>query len=271
MMTRKFLVLAILLFMVYSGAGSLSGRAQQNTGAVYTQPTKLRLDGLIRRRFNEYYIKRDYGWETLITEGFYPIGWSKDGKFAYYAEPGDEACGCYFGQLFILDLKNDKVLWSFNYNGLDYQGEENKNTPKSINDLWRKNRKLFSDKLREHNIVPQGRFAFLSFPISYDGDQLSTELKIKENKNEETSYYSAVLQAELQLISKRNGKKTVYENTYGKPEEATPLSLKVLGYLKSPFEPRIAVMLIEIYRGYEGPPHTTHIKIVGSSLSSGFK
>ena len=119
--------------------------------------------------------------------------------------------------------------------------------------------------------MPQGRFAFLSFPINNNGDQLSTELKIKENTNEETRYYSGVLQAQLQIVSKRNGKKTVFDNTYGKPEDATPLAVKVLGYLKSPFEPRIAVMLTEVYRGYEGPPHTTHIKIVGSSLSGGFK
>ena len=271
MMTRKVLVLAILLFTVYSSAGNLSGRAQQNAGAFYMQPTKLRLDGLIRRRFNEYYIKRSYGWEGLITEEFYPIGWSKDGKFAYYAEPADEACGCYFGQLFILDLKSDKILWSYDYNGLDYQGEETKNTPKSINDLWRKNRKLFSEKLREHNIVPQGRFAFLNFPINYQGDQLNADLKIKENKDEETIAYGVVAQGTLQLISRRNGKKIVFDHNYVKPDEALPLDLKVLGYVKSPFEERIAVVMIEIYRGYEGPPHTTHVKIVGSSLSGGFK
>jgi hypothetical protein len=270
MIPRRILVWVILIFIVYSAVEGLPGRTQNRPpGASFAQPTKLRLDGLIRRRFPNFYGKA-FPQEQLIIEEFYPVGWSKDGKFAYYAEPGDEACGCYFGQLFILDLKNDRVLWSFDYNGLDDQSQEQKNAPKSINDLWGRNRKLFSDKLREHQIVPQGRFALLSFPINYDGDQLRTDLKIKENKNEETRYYSGVLEAQLQLISKRNGKKTVFENTYGTDQDATPLELKVLGYLKSPFEPRIAVMLTEIHRGYEGPPHTTHIKIVGSSLSSGF-
>jgi hypothetical protein len=272
MIPRRILVSIILIFMVCSVSGILSGRTQQRQpGASFTQPAKLRLDGLIRRRFSDYYIKRDYGWETLITEGFYPIGWSKDGKFAYYSEPGDEACGCYFAKLVILDLRNDKVLWSFDYNGLDRGDGGRKGEPKSINDLWRKNRKLFSDKLREHNIVPQGQFALLSFPINYDGDQLTTELKIKENKDEETRPYGIVSQATLQLVSNRSGKKTVLDKTFDKETDPQPLEMKVLGYTKSPFEPRIAVVLIEVHRGYEGPPHTTHIRVVGSSLSSGFK
>lgn len=271
-MMRRMLI--FILAVTTLAIESVPARAQTTQpGASYAQPAKVRLEGLLRRRFPNFYGKA-FPQEQLIVEEFYPIGWSKDGKFAYYAEPGDEACGCYFGQLFILDLVNDKVLWSFDYNGLDHQDEEEKNEPKSINDLWRRNRKLFSDKLREHNIVPQGRFAFLSFPINYNGDQLKPDLKIKENTNEETRYYNGIIQARLDLISRRQGKKTIFEDTYitGKKEfEASPLDLKVLGYLKSPFEPRIAVMMIEVNRGYEGPPHTTHIQIVGASLASGFK
>jgi hypothetical protein len=270
MIPRKILVLAILLFMAYSGVGSLTGQAQ-STGASFTQPSKLGLDRLIRRRFSDYYIKRDYGWEVLITEGFYPIGWSKDGKFAYYTEPGDEACGCYFAKLVILDLVSDKVLWSFDYDSSDAEGTGRKNPPTTINALWRENRKLFSSKLNEYEIKPQGRFSFLLFPINRGSDQLRADLKIKENKEEDGIAYGVVAQGTLQLTSRLSGKKIVFDHNYIKPDEMLPLDLKVLGYVKSPFEERIAVVLIEIYRGYEGPPHTTHIKIAGASLSSGFK
>jgi hypothetical protein len=272
MIPSRILVSVILIFMLYSAAENLPARAQnRQPGASFTQPAKLRLDGLIRRRFSEFYVRRSFGLETLITEGFYPIGWSKDGKFAYYSEPADEACGCYFAKLVILDLRNDKVLWSFDYNGMDEQNEDEKNVPKSINDLWRRNRKLFSDKLREHNIVAQRPFNLLLFPINQAGDQLRADLAIKENKDEETRLYGIVSQATLQLISKRNGKKTILDKKYDSEDDPQPLEMKVMGYTKSPFEPRIAVLLIEVHRGYEGPPHTTHIKIVGSSLSSGFK
>jgi hypothetical protein len=45
----------------------------------------------------------------------------------------------------------------------------------------------------------------------------------------------------------------------------------MVGYVKSPFEPRVAVILMEIYRGWEGPPNTGNVKIVGADLVSGFK
>lgn len=269
MIIKKVLVLTVLALTV-SAAGSLSARAQK-AGADFAQPSKLSLEGLIKRRFPEFYGKA-FPQEQLITEEFYPIGWSKDGKFAYYSEPGDEACGCYFAKLRILDLVSDKVLWSFDYNGFDHQEEDQKNAPKAINDLWRANRKLFSDKLREHGITPQGRFALLLFPISRGGDRLSADLKIKENKEEDGAAYGIVGQATLNLASRRNGKKIVFDHNYLKGSNAVlPLAMKVLGYVKSPFEERVAVVMIEIYRGYEGPPNTAHITIAGASLASGFK
>jgi hypothetical protein len=50
-----------------------------------------------------------------------------------------------------------------------------------------------------------------------------------------------------------------------------PLYVGTVGYLKSPFEPRIAVILMEIFRGWEGPPNTGSVKIAGASLATGFK
>ena len=38
-----------------------------------------------------------------------------------------------------------------------------------------------------------------------------------------------------------------------------------------PFEARVAVILMEIFRGYEGPPNTGSVKIVGANLETGFK
>ncbi len=45
----------------------------------------------------------------------------------------------------------------------------------------------------------------------------------------------------------------------------------MLGYLKSPLEPRVAIILVEIYRGYEGPPHVGGVRIVGASLDNRFQ
>jgi hypothetical protein len=253
--------LIVLVLMIVS----LPAAAQVSTpGRLFSQPVELRAVRSLRRIFPGYY-GQGFPQEALITENFFPIGWSKDGKFAYYTEPGDEACGCYFGQLIILDTVNDKELWSFKYDGLDDQ-----DNPKyrAITDLWRKNRKLFSDKLNQYGIIPQARFGLLTFPLNHAGDQLKADLKIEENKDEETRYYNKIKKATLQISSRRGGAKTVHEESY---PEYGPLDIEVLGYLKSPYEQRIAIILLEVQRGYEGPPHTTHVNIVGSSLTTGFK
>jgi hypothetical protein len=166
-----------------------------------------------------------------------------------------------------VDTVSDKVLWSFEYSGLD---EENPDKPKykAITDLWAKNRKLFSDKLSQYGIVALARPALLAFPINHAGDQLGTDLKIEEETDQEKRNYSAVKKATLRLTSRRSGAKTVYEEAY---PEYGPLGVRVLGYLKSPYEPRVAVVLAEAWRGYEGPPHVTHVGVVGASLTAGFK
>jgi hypothetical protein len=262
---RRMLALAGLAAVVLTIVGSPAPAQEFGApGRLFNQPAELRAVRSLRRIFPEYY-GRSFAQEVLITENFFPVGWSKDGKFAYYTEPGDEACGCYFGQLIILDTVSDKELWSFKYDGLDHQ---DKPKYRAITDLWRKNRKLFSDKLNQYGIIPQARFGLLKFPINNAGDQLRADLKIEENKDEETRIYSKVKKATLQISSRRGGTKTVYQESY---PEYGPLDMKVLGYLKSPYEQRVAIILLDVQRGYEGPPHTTHVKVVGASLATGFK
>lgn len=204
----------------------------------------------------------------MVPESFFPIGWSKDGKFAYYTEPVDEACGCYFAKLVILDLKSDKVLWSFDFEGELMDQAKMQKSPYDLITLWKNKQKVFSEKLNEHGIVPHRSFAVRLFPAIYKGDQLKSDLRIVENQDEETAPFGIVDKATLQLTSRRYGKKTLFETSY---QDAKPLDMKVLAYSKSPFEERIAVILMEVFRGWEGPPHTGHVKIAGASLTTGFK
>lgn len=266
-MMKKRTLVSLISAVLISAALSLSAHAQtRGRGTLYAQPAKVRQERMLRRIFPGYYGK-SYRQVGLIIEEFYPIGWSKDGKFAYYTEPGDEACGCYFGELYIVDTVSDKVVWSFKYNGSDDEDPE-KPKYRAITDLWAKNRKLFSDKLSQYGIVALARPALLTFPINQAGDRLSANLIIQEETDAEKRIYSTVKKATLRLASRRSGAKTIYEEAH---PEYGPLDVEVLGYLKSPFEPRAAVVLIEAWRGYEGPPHITRVKVVGASLTTGFK
>ena len=258
----RSIILLLTLASVFAFQAGAEGTQQ---AALYDKPAELKLERTIRFRFGRP--ARDQPGQGFSTESFYPIGWSKDGKFAYYVEPVDEACDCYFAKLFILDLKNDKILWSFDYNSEFLEEAKEAKRPYSFATLWNANKKQFSEKLREHGIVQQHRFALLSFPISYMGDRLTTELKLKEIGDEEARLYGVVNRATLLVRSQRKGRKTVLDETFS---EVRPLDLRVVGYVKSPYEPKIAIILVAVYRGYEGPPHVGEVKIVGATLASGY-
>jgi len=234
----------------------------------YSQETTFKNPIEVKLRVN----RRDYNRNSIggnfEVENFYPVGWSKDGKFAYYVEPVDEACGCYFGKLVILDLKNDAVVWQFDYTSED-DGEDDSKKPKTLAALWAANRKLFSDKLNENKIEPQRAPRVLPFPISYKTDRVTPTLRVeRKGMNKDERIYGDVSHTLVQLTSRQNGKKTVLDEKYS---EAMPLYVGMLGYLRSPHEPRAAIILVEIYRGYEGPPHVGQLKIVGAALDKNFR
>jgi hypothetical protein len=267
---RRGLTTFVLVSAVFLLAGE-SARAQgARTSAVYNPPAELKLQRTARRDFRGYH--REYPGQQFYVENFYPIGWSRGGNFAFYAEPVDEACDCYFARLLILDLRTDRVLWSFEYNGDSHEEDRKAGKPYSFATMWRANRKLFNDKLREFGIEPGGRFSLLSFPARSGGDIVTADFKTqrKPGLDEDARLYGVVGRTTLRLNSRRKGSKTVLDHAY-KEGDALPLYVGLAGYAKSPFEQRAAVILIEIYRGYEGPPNTGTVKIVGAGLGTGFK
>ena len=102
-MTRRIALLILIVlclpFFIFSQSAS------------YSAPRPVSVDRFARRTFKQFYGPQEYN--RLYVDGFYPIGWSRDGKFAYYIEPVDEACGCYFAELIIQDLRTDKIVWHF--------------------------------------------------------------------------------------------------------------------------------------------------------------
>jgi hypothetical protein len=270
-MSKVKLLVFILAAAVCLSASPMVPAQARRSGALYRRPVELRLQATARRTFRNFQ-GTNGRWPAIYTENFYPIGWSKNGNFAYYAEPVDEACGCYFAKLFILDLKTDKVLWKFEHQGDSMEEDRKAGKPYSFATLWRANQKLFSDKLREHGIEPQWRTALLAFPATHQGDRLTAAFKAEERAglDEDARLYGEIGHLDLKLNSRRSGSKTVLDYTY-KQGDALPLDVGLLGYIKSPYEPRIAVVLMEIYRGWEGPPHTGTVMIAGAHLETGFR
>lgn len=249
------LVLIGLLF----GASAIS--AQKSVS--YSQPTKLKVDNIVNPG------ERDAeGNISALTEAFYPIGFSKSGKFAYYVEPADEACGCYFAKLVIQDLRTDKILWEHEYEGEPLDGNGGEFEPnENIAGHWKKNRGMFSKKLAQYGIRQEKEFS-LNQTVTYRGDALTAKLDLNIK---EYDVYSADGSVDLWMISEHKGKKSIYKKIYDPGELTGFRGAELAGMLKSGFGSDVAVVIVETYRGYEGPPHITTIKIVVSDLISRFR
>lgn len=259
MLTRKLTSAVVVMFAAIF-AGQMCLAQNLKSKATYSEPIELKFAAYEKLDLAELK-DGEYNSGYLILEGFFPIGWSPDGKFAYLTEPADEACGCYFATLIIQDFRTDKILWKHEYEGAEGKDE-------SIKTFWRANRAMFSRKLREYGIVQQKNFVLSKPVIESGGDVLTADLKTKETTGSQD--FGIISDAVLNLTSKKKGKKTIYE-IHHKPDGYTmPLGIELTGFLQSPFEPRGAFVLIEIHRGWEGPPNTTRLTLVGASLTNGF-
>lgn len=239
---------------------SLPLSAQVDGKQLYSEPYVLPLRGWAEPRPTP----TEYDPTYILTASIYPIGWSADGKFAYVVEPPDEDCGCYFADLIIQDMVGDKIVWKDEYRSesLEEGREENLDTH------WAKKQAEFSAKLREHNIVQQTEFKLVHPSLKFERDTLTPSIDVRIKHDNDLEVIGTVT---LRMRSRKRGTKVVMRDVYQKGEVSGFRRAMIAGMLKSPFEDRVAIIVAEEYRGWEGPPNITGIKVVGSTLKTGFK
>ena len=234
----------------------------------YNLPRAVSLGSFVRTNLQPRFGRGMYN--KLLVEGFYPIGWSRDGKFAYYTEPVDEACGCYFAELAIVDLRTDKVLWQFKNEPNDRVDKEGAPIADDIRKLWKRNEKLFAEKLREHKIEQVSRFSLLPAVFRSSGRSYTAKVSSIFGKDEDGN--RRIRKLDLVFSSPALGRKSLYGAEYKGDEMYTsPLDAIVAGAFKSPYENRVAVVMLQVQRGWEGPPHTVNVNISGADLLTGFE
>ena len=237
----------------------------------YQLPSDVNLDAIVRRNFRSFYVRAYPGGpiQRLYADGFYPIGWSRDGKFAYYSEPVDEECGCYFAELIIQDLRTDKILWKFENKPQERLDEKGEIIPDDMEKLWARNAKVFAEKLREHGIEQVARFPLLPLTFRSGGKGYTARLTVL--KGDDGDGLTRARKISLNLSSPRLGRKSLVSETHTGDLYGAPLDAALAGVFKSPFEDRAAVVMLKVQRGWEGPPHTVTVQIAGADLNTGFK
>jgi hypothetical protein len=201
---------------------------------------------------------------VLIPGRLFPLGWSRDGVFAYAYEPPDEACGCYFFELLIQDMVSDKVLWEYRY---DSSKAAEGDKLEDIAAVWRAHGGELEARLRDFGIV-RAKGAALE-PLSKTGpDRLAAELQTTRVEEELSPYGFGYISSYAARVSSARGEKTIFRSGV---IEAGLLDVSSPGYLESPFEPRVALVIQEIWRGWEGPPSVARLRLSGCDLRRGWR
>lgn len=192
----------------------------------------------------------------LLTH-FYPIGWSADGKFAYvslFDDHGD-AYGYINCQVIIFDVSRGVVAWSY----APADTENPSDTP--LRKIWRQNRTLIEENLNRFAIVHY-RFTFQGFPIYHGSDTIDYHLDTTWVGYDRSKYgWEYIDSLKFVLRSAKNDIEVLLDK-----DDYAALGVYVPGYLKNPRGRQIVIPLIATYMGWEGPPNTTGMVLLGYNL-----
>ena len=200
--------------------------------------------------------------KEYIFQKFYPIGWSKDGKFAYVIEPADEAAGLYFFKLRIQSMISDKILYEW-----ELDPDEGIETG-SVKQMWKENQMEFAAKLNEHKIIPQNDIKLLGTEFNTEEGKFKVTIENKMETDPDFGF-EVVKTTNIDIKASELGTKRIY--SYTEKDYNQCLGRIVQGVIKSPYEKRVAVLVKEELRGYEGPPNVVREFLVGADLERSFK
>ena len=217
--------------------------------AVYT-PTEYQLPKELQYVENQ---------EDFLIDKFYPIGWSKDGKFAYITEPADEASGYYLFEIVVFDAVNNKVAWSWKL------PETEKGDLKST---WENNYSMFKEKLNEYKIEQNNNIELKKGKTSYKGNEYQIVLDTKTQPDPDFGI-EIIKEIKISINSPELGTKQIYDSKAD--EYSMNIGAFVPGYILSPYNGKIVVLCQIEQAGYEGPPNVVYFELIGSDLLLGFK
>ena len=194
---------------------------------------------------------------------FYPLGWSRDGAFAYLTLRGDPGRGGFSARLFIINLVTDQRLAEERELEWDHEPVADLLFPEDAAqilqyfvDLWRPQLESASigldpglgNQFERLPIVRGDVSYFAQFDVVYGG---------------EDEFLDNIEAYDFWLRGDNDTRKRVYS--------ASPRAVDVgaSGYFMSPYEPRVAIVLIETRYTFEG--NEPFVVLTGSNMAVGFE
>jgi hypothetical protein len=188
-------------------------------------------------------------------------GWSADGKLAWSVERAIEGRGGWEVTYNVQDLVSDEVLWTWTDDseawgdgGMDLAAGEVMPTS------YGRNRAMITAKLAAYGIK-QVEVAYGGFPATIGGHGFAC--RAETNPGAEAGGADAVMDYRILIRRDNKGEKALTS-----VRKARALAVYACGFLKSPFENRIAVIIAEERFVFEGSE--LFYSVAGCSLSVGF-
>lgn len=198
----------------------------------------------------------DTDWD--LTAPFYPLGWSKKNHIAFIKRQAREAMDGDIYRLYVQNLVNDSLL-------VDQLMMTN--SPYKLDEVWKENQTFINEVLKAYEIVP-AKFQLKSFPGTVGR---SPQMTVVADLQMETGIskhfgFKGVQKAHLSIIADGKRRKTIDRRNF----KFMPMNAAIAGYLESPYDDRIVVVVCLERRGYEGPPHTKDFYLVGAGVGGRF-
>ena len=218
-----------------------------------------------------------YGLDTkqvknyMIKAKVYVSGWSKKGKFAYAVQLPNEAKDRETGLFIIQDMVTDKILEKITWEFLP----DTSTSVEPFETYMKPPTKKISRLLKKHLII-SSNMTLTHFPIGGSSSPNTIDAKLYMTWANQPEMFSeeTKLLTELSLKLLKTKEYTIVNRKvlYMQKNmlEYRYLDAFIDGYIRSPFERRVAVLLVQVQRGWEGYLYVFKVKFVGASLSKGF-
>lgn len=192
----------------------------------------------------------------------YPIGWSVDGKFAYALVDEPAFRGGYGFLCAIVDARTDEVLW-FHYDHSDQFDWQGENVPLAI--AWQRNVSAISEQLTALGVEPVDGVRMEPLPLRRGSDEYTAVVDEWKVDPEKSPYGNGVVGYTLILQSREKGSKVIAQRA-----RIFATDVSVQGYIRSPFENRVVLLVAESGNAYGGA-RFTDFTIIGAHLDAGFE
>ena len=221
-------------------------------------PKPLNLESRAFSVFSSY--NSGFAQNSFLHDTFYPLGYN-NGKLAYAIEYDTDPADMVRIETFVQDLVTDKIVWHHKF-----QTEENiKNV--NFKSFWRENHKMIKERLSQHGVYYSNWGSLLTEELHYRKDYLKLSSKVEKRYNPDWGA-KFVTNSILYLSSQIKGRKVIDKKSY---YNSQILEREILGFLNvEKGNRRIAVVVANLNRGWEGPPHVISYEIVGANLEVGF-